>query len=146
MERANDTSMPTSPARSSEAEPTSPELPSPEELDGLRAKLLATRDEILARTRNRVTEVLESDTSVGDEIDAANHDSAQAFELRLAGKDRKLLELIEHALDKLSTGEYGLCEGTGDPIDRARLQLRPWVRYSVEYQELVEKQRDLYEE
>lgn len=141
MERANDTSMPTSPARSSEAE-----LPSPEELDGLRAKLLATRDEILARTRNRVTEVLESDTSVGDEIDAANHDSARAFELRLADKDRKLLELIEHALDKLSTGEYGLCEGTGDPIDRARLQLRPWVRYSVEYQELVEKQRDLYEQ
>jgi len=116
------------------------------ELNELRAKLLATRGEILARARLRVAEVLESDTNVGDELDAASHDSAQALELRLADKDRKLLVLVEHALDKFATGEYGLCEGTGDPIERGRLHLRPWVRYSVEYQELVERERDIYED
>ena len=39
----------------------------------------------------------------------------------------------------MSEGTYGLCEGTGEPIGYSRLKLRPWARYSVEYQEELER-------
>ena len=67
--------------------------------------------------------------------------SEQAFNLKLADKDRKLLKEIDRALRKFDEDEYGICEGTGDPIRRKRLELRPWTRYSVEHKELLEKQR-----
>jgi DnaK suppressor protein len=61
--------------------------------------------------------------------------------IRFAGKERKLLIEIEHALEKMNTGEYGVCEGTGDPIGYKRLELRPWTRYSVAYKEQLERER-----
>ena len=52
-------------------------------------------------------------------------------------------------LDKIEqgeSGEYGLCEGTGEPIPRARLELRPWARYSVEHKMVLERERALHSE
>jgi DnaK suppressor protein len=42
-------------------------------------------------------------------------------------------------LEKFDSGEYGLCEGTEDPIGYPRLKVRPWARYSIDYAE--EKER-----
>ncbi len=76
-----------------------------------------------------------------DEVDLAAKLSDQAFLMRLADKERKLLNLIDRALHKFDTGEYGYCEGTGEQIGRKRLALRPWTRYSVVHKELLERQR-----
>lgn len=115
-----------------------------EQLEHLHRKLLETRDEIIRRTRLRIAEALENEDCPADEADVAAMMSSQAFGLRLADKDRKLLSLVEHALDKFANGDYGYCEGTGEPIEPARLEIRPWVRYSVEYQEQIEKERKLH--
>ncbi len=61
--------------------------------------------------------------------------------MRFADKERKLLVQITSALEKLEEGDYGVCEGTGEPIAIKRLELRPWTRYSVEYKEQVERER-----
>jgi DnaK suppressor protein len=50
-----------------------------------------------------------------------------------------LLREIDRALAKMNEGEYGLCEGTGEPIGYSRLKLRPWARFSVAYQEELER-------
>ncbi len=42
-------------------------------------------------------------------------------------------------MDKITSGDFGYCEGTGDPIPKKRLELAPWVRYSVEFLEQKEK-------
>ncbi|MBX3250348.1 MAG: TraR/DksA family transcriptional regulator [Myxococcales bacterium] len=65
----------------------------------------------------------------------------QAYLMRFADKERKLLGEIANAIEKLETGEYGLCEGTGEPIAFKRLELRPWTRYSVEYKEQMEREK-----
>ncbi len=118
----------------------------PATLEHFRRKLEATRDELLARNRTRVGDALDEELRHPDEVDQATTEQAQAFQLRLASKDRKLLSLVEHALDKLARGEYGRCEGTDEPIPRERLELRPWARYSVEYKQRLERERALHAE
>ena len=57
----------------------------------------------------------------------------QEFTLGLVEKDRQLLREINQALSKIQDGSYGICEGTGKPIGKARLDIMPWARFSVEY-------------
>ena len=44
------------------------------------------------------------------------------------------------AVAKMNDGSYGLCEGTEEPIGYARLRLQPWARYSISYQEELERE------
>lgn len=122
-----------------------PEL-RPEDLRRLEAKLLDERSAILQRTRLQSSEALAESVRLPDEAEQASAEEAQAFELRLAEKDRKLVNLIEHALDKILRGEYGLCEGTDEPIDVRRLEARPWARFGVDYKETLEKERAMHAE
>jgi len=65
----------------------------------------------------------------------------QEFSLELMDSERRLLVQIEDALGRIETGTYGICEGTGTPISKARLEAQPWARYSVEYAKMVEEGR-----
>jgi DnaK suppressor protein len=76
---------------------------------------------------------------VGDEMDEANIEEEAAVAGKLLERDHSLLKEIDRALAKMRDGTYGLCEGTGEPIGFARLRLRPWARFSVEYQEELER-------
>ncbi len=74
-------------------------------------------------------------------MDVANRVSEQAYLLRLSDKEQKLLKQVNKALAKFELGEYGICEGTGEPIIFKRLKARPWTRYSIEYKEQLERER-----
>jgi DnaK suppressor protein len=74
-----------------------------------------------------------------DEVDLATATVDQNLTFRLLDRDRKLLNEIDHAINKIQTGEFGYCEGTGEPIPKRRLELRPWCRHSVKYKEQLEK-------
>ena len=74
-----------------------------------------------------------------DEVDLASMTTEQNLTIKLMGRDRKLLGEIDHALRKMETGDNGYCEGTGDPIPKRRLEVRPWCRHSVKYKEQLEK-------
>ena len=63
----------------------------------------------------------------------------QEFALNLMGSERKLLNEIDDALQRIEKGTYGVCEGTGKPICKARLKAQPWARYSVEYARKLEQ-------
>ena len=63
----------------------------------------------------------------------------QEFTLGLLDSERKLLSEIDDALGRIEKGKYGICEGTGKPIPKARLEATPWARYCVEYARMVEQ-------
>jgi DnaK suppressor protein len=63
----------------------------------------------------------------------------QEFALGLMDGERKLLREIDRALGRIEKKTYGICEGTGKPIPRARLEARPWTRYCVEYARMLEQ-------
>ena len=76
-----------------------------------------------------------------DEVDLASATVEQNLTFRLLDRERKLLHEIDHALKKLKSGDYGYCEGTGEPIPKRRLELAPWTRHSVKHKEYLEKMK-----
>lgn len=56
----------------------------------------------------------------------------QSLSLNLAAADRRLIKEIDDALGRIDTRTYGVCERSGKPIRKTRLQELPWARYSIE--------------
>ena len=71
------------------------------------------------------------------DIGTDNYD--QEFALGLMDSERKLLREIDDALQRIENRTYGICEGTGKPIRKARLEAQPWARYCVEYAQMLEQ-------
>lgn len=111
------------------------------QLKGLYDKLISERMRVIEGVKRHVGEAVEDQDRLPDDVDLASRHADQAFLLRFADKEHKLLRQINLALGKMETGEYGVCEGTGEPIGFARLKLRPWTRYSVQYKEELERRR-----
>ncbi len=63
----------------------------------------------------------------------------QEFALGLMDSERKLLQETDDALQRIEQGTYGICEATGKPIAKARLEAKPWARYCVEYARMLEQ-------
>lgn len=58
--------------------------------------------------------------------------------LCLTASERRLLFEIENALIRAEEGTYGICEGNGENIPKARLKAIPWARYCVKCARLSE--------
>jgi DnaK suppressor protein len=53
----------------------------------------------------------------------------------------KRLESVDRALQKIEEGTYGICDATGEPIPRGRLEAMPEAIYTVEAQQRRERER-----
>jgi DnaK suppressor protein len=62
------------------------------------------------------------------------------FALSLLSSDQDALYEVEEALTRIEKSTYGICELTGKPIPKARLQAIPWTRFTVEAQAQLEKE------
>jgi len=56
----------------------------------------------------------------------------------LSGEQDVLYE-IEEALRRIDGGTYGICEMSGEPIEKERLKVIPYARYSVAVQSQMER-------
>ena len=61
------------------------------------------------------------------------------FTLGLLEGERKLLDEINAALGRIESKWYGICLGTGLPIPKPRLKIKPWSKYGIEYKRMIEK-------
>lgn len=104
-------------------------------------RLVEERKRKIDELQRHMEEALGDAGVMPDETDMAQRHTEQAYLIRFADKERKLLNEIEGALEKLRLNEYGVCEGTEEPIGFKRLELRPWTRYSVAYKEQIERER-----
>ena len=115
----------------------------PRELELFRDALLAKRREIVGDMSSMEREALRSSGSNLSNLplhmaDMGTDNYEQEFTLGLMEKDRKLLRDLNDGLAKIQNGTFGICEGTGKPISRARLEAQPWARYSIEYARKLE--------
>ncbi len=62
------------------------------------------------------------------------------FALSLLSSDQDAIYEIEEALKRIERGSYGVCELSGKPIPKARLEAIPWTRFTVEAQAQLEKE------
>lgn len=56
----------------------------------------------------------------------------QSLALDIAQVDRNLIKEIDDAIRRIDDGSYGVCELSGRPITRERLEELPWTRFSIE--------------
>jgi len=114
----------------------------PTQLKDLKKVLNDKRDEL----RRNILQRKDRDSTIDpseiiEELEQAAAGQHQDVSLRILDKEVKLLREIERALKKFEKKEYGLCEGTMEPIGYARLKARPWARYSVTHKEELERQQ-----
>jgi RNA polymerase-binding transcription factor DksA len=60
--------------------------------------------------------------------------------LSLLSSDQDAIYEIEEALKRIEKNTYGICELTGKPIPKARLEAIPWTRFTVEAQAQLERE------
>jgi DnaK suppressor protein len=71
------------------------------------------------------------------EDDQAQFLNEESVSLHLNTLDYAQLRLIEEALDRLDSGDYGICLSCEEPIPPKRLHAVSWARYCVRCQEAV---------
>jgi DnaK suppressor protein len=114
-----------------------------EELLIFQTALNRERSKILNNSKSTVKKgSIKIDTNeMMDEVDLASATMEQSLTFRLLDRERKLLNEINHALNKIYTGDYGYCEGSGKVIPKRRLELTPWTRHSVSHKEHLERNK-----
>jgi len=71
------------------------------------------------------------------EEDQAQLSHDEFVSLRLNSLDYGQLRLVEEALDRVRSGDFGICLACEQPIPPKRLQALPWARYCVPCQEAI---------
>ena len=66
--------------------------------------------------------------------DVGTDNFEQEFTLGLIETERQILREIQEALARIDDGTFGVCQGTGKPIPRVRLEAVPWAKYTIELQ------------
>ena len=114
------------------------------ELERFRKKLEELRRQLVEKYEAYKTKDLglpEEERS--DEVDIATSDRFRQFEGVLISGQIETLKLIEEALQKIETGEYGYCEECGEEIPIERLEREPYAKYCVDCQEMIESQQQM---
>jgi DnaK suppressor protein len=115
------------------------------ELEHFRDLLLAKRRELVGDMSSMEREALNRGGSSNlsnlpmHMADMGTDNYEQEFTLGLMEKDRNLLREINSALAKIQDGSYGICEGTGLPISKPRLEAQPWAKFSIEHARKMEQ-------
>jgi RNA polymerase-binding transcription factor DksA len=122
----------------------------PEELNGFRQRLLDLRDRLIGEISFQAGENLHrSANEQSGELsrytfhlaDHGTDNFATDTALGLVSSEQDLVYEINEALQRIEEGTYGICEQSGDPIPRERLEVLPYARFTVQAQNELERIR-----
>jgi DnaK suppressor protein len=116
--------------------------------DKFRTLLLDTRKNIMREIQQALKEGREGEAGEGrDTYDIASDERDREINLLLGDRDRKKLQLVDDALQRLESEEYGICEECGGEIAHGRLEAMPFSRLCVTCQsEFEQAQRTIQAE
>jgi len=110
------------------------------ELKRFRDILLAKRAALLRNAQRTLSEDMSLDADdLPDEMDLASSEYLQSFTFRLRGREKTFLKKIDHALAKIDTGTFGVCEQCEEEISLKRLEARPETTLCIRCKEDQEK-------
>ena len=104
-----------------------------------RQKLVSWKKDLLKESSQTLNNLQNENEAKPDITDRASEEIDRSFELRTRDRERKLINKIDAALQRIEEGSYGFCDETGDPISIKRLEARPVATLSLEAQEMHEK-------
>ena len=94
-----------------------------------RAEILGDVDHMEASTLSRDGSDFSHSPSHMADVSSDNYETENL--LGLMDSERKLLFEVEEALQRIDENTFGLCQGNGELIPRARLIAIPWAKYCV---------------
>ncbi len=111
------------------------------ELEEFKNKLLDRRVQIEKNLTGTALE-LEGmrDLELNDEGDYAAASAETIVDSAILVQQRKELNEIELALDKIKQETFGICEMCEEPIGRARLEVKNFARFCITCREINEKE------
>ena len=110
-----------------------------ERLQELRAELLRMVEGLEEDQRFRSEE--EQDFTEHDSGDRSQSLFTREIDATVEQTLEKRLQYVERALQKIEEGTYGICDDTGEPIPRGRLEAVPEAIYTLEAQQRRERER-----
>jgi len=78
---------------------------------------------------------------LNDEGDHAATSAKTVVDSAILVQQRKELNEIELALDKIKAGTYGICEMCEEPIGLPRLEVKNFARFCIACREITEKEQ-----
>lgn len=111
------------------------------ELEEFQNKLLDRRVQIEKNLRGTTLELDGMrELELNDEGDYAAASAESVVDSAILEQQRKELNEIELALDKIKQGTYGVCEMCEEPIGKERLEVKNFARYCITCREINEKE------
>jgi len=111
------------------------------ELEEFKHKLLDRRVQIEKNLRGTALELDGMrDLELNDEGDYAAASAETIVDSAILVQQRKELNEIELALDKIKQETFGICEMCEEPIGRARLEVKNFARFCITCREINEKE------
>jgi RNA polymerase-binding transcription factor DksA len=105
------------------------------------AHLLELRDQLLRQMSGLAKESAQEMAGYSLHMaDSGTDNFDRDFALSLLSSDQDAIYEIEEALKRIEKNTYGICELTGKPIPRARLEAIPWTRFTVQAQAQLERE------
>ena len=98
-----------------------------------RAILLAKRAELISECGDYTPSLTELGRVAEDDQAPVLHD--QFISLQVKRLDYQTLRQVDAALDRLATGDFGVCAACGDAISTKRLAAIPWAHCCLACQE-----------
>ncbi len=116
-----------------------------EDLEYFQGILQKQLDELVKGAGKTVDEMTDAErtSAFPDPTDRASLEDARNFELRIRDRERKLINKIKKALEKIEDGSFGFCEICGEPIEFKRLEARPVTTHCIECKTSEEEQEKI---
>lgn len=103
-------------------------------------RLMELRDQLIRQMNGLARESAEEMAGYSLHMaDSGTDNFDRDFALSLLSSDQDAIYEIEEALKRIERNTYGICELTGKPIPRARLEAIPWTRFTVQAQAQLER-------
>ena len=110
------------------------------EREKFRNLLLQLRKDITREIQQDIHEGREGEAGDGrDTYDIASDERDREINLLLSDRERKKLQQVDSALQRVDNGEYGECEECGGEIAPGRLEAMPFTRLCVTCQSEFEQ-------
>jgi DnaK suppressor protein len=102
--------------------------------------LLARREQVVSGLGVKFDTMAKMGRVAEEDQAQLSHD--EFVSLRLNSLDYGQLRMVEEALDRLQSGDYGVCLACEQPIPAKRLHALPWALYCVPCQEEIGMNRE----
>jgi len=99
-------------------------------------RLLAKQGELLRLVTNSEKDGREADEEATQDIaDKAANSYTKEFLFHQSDENRRVLQLVNEALERMQEGTYGQCVACEEEVQQKRLEAVPWARHCIECQE-----------